>query len=101
MTKDRTGDLFYDLFLRPELQRLADKAAREAWKQTHSDLVPYETQTMFRNAIRDTAPSQPHSATSRAAAELILPKAGTLRRKVYDFIAGCGPRGATDDEMQA
>lgn len=55
----------------------------------------------MRQAEAIPAPFIRQSATSRQAAELILPKAGTLRRKVYDFIAGCGPRGATDDEMQA
>ena len=39
--------------------------------------------------------------TSRAAAQAILPKTGTLRRKVYDFIAWNRGFGATDGEIQA
>lgn len=39
-------------------------------------------------------------ATSAAAGAAILPKSGTLRRRVYDFIASRGDRGATDEEMQ-
>lgn len=39
--------------------------------------------------------------TSVMAAEKALPRSGTKRRQVYDFIARCGLRGATDDEIQA
>lgn len=38
-------------------------------------------------------------ATSIAAATVILPRTGTQRRKVYDFIVSRGTFGATDDEM--
>ena len=37
--------------------------------------------------------------TSLLAAEKALPKSGTKRRMVYDFIERCGMRGATDDEI--
>jgi hypothetical protein len=46
------------------------------------------------------APYQSHSSTSQAAAEAILPKAGTLRRKVLDYLVGRGVHGATDEEIQ-
>lgn len=39
--------------------------------------------------------------TSVMAAERALPRSGTKRRMVYDFIERCGMRGATDDEIQA
>jgi hypothetical protein len=39
--------------------------------------------------------------TSVAAAEIILPKTGTLRRKVYDMILIHADFGATDYELQA
>ena len=39
--------------------------------------------------------------TSVMAAEKALPRSGTKRRLVYDFIERCGMRGATDDEIQA
>jgi transcription initiation factor IIE alpha subunit len=39
--------------------------------------------------------------TSVMAAERALPRSGTKRRLVYDFIERCGMRGATDDEIQA
>jgi len=45
-------------------------------------------------------PFQPHSDTSREAAELIEPDAATLRGQVLGFIRLCGSRGATDDEIQ-
>lgn len=40
-------------------------------------------------------------ATSRAAAEGILPKSGTIRARVYSYFRGRGVAGATDDEAQA
>ena len=39
--------------------------------------------------------------TSVMAAEKALPRSGTKRRMVYDFIERCGIRGATDDEIEA
>lgn len=39
--------------------------------------------------------------TSVMAAERALPRSGTKRRMVYDFIERCGIRGATDDEIEA
>ena len=41
-----------------------------------------------------------HPDTSHEAADAIMPKSGTQRRRVYDFIQGCGPQGATDLEQQ-
>lgn len=38
--------------------------------------------------------------TSIAAAQKILPKTGSLRRKVYEYILNQGLRGATDQEME-
>lgn len=47
-------------------------------------------------------PPAPHNgkATSRAAAEAIEPKAGTLRRRVLDYVRAQDAVGATDEEMQ-
>lgn len=39
-------------------------------------------------------------ATSRKAAEKVLPKTGTLRKQVYDFLVQRGDFGATDQEME-
>ncbi len=47
----------------------------------------------------DTAPYQPHSATSRAAAVAIAPKLGALQTRVLRFIANRGEHGATDEEI--
>lgn len=47
----------------------------------------------------DFTPAQSHSPTSLEAAQAILPKAGTLRRKVLDYIAAQAD-GATDQEIQ-
>lgn len=41
------------------------------------------------------------SATSRAAAKAIAPKAPSLRERVFDCIAAQGSHGATDLEVQA
>jgi hypothetical protein len=38
--------------------------------------------------------------TSQRASQLIFPKVGTLRRRVYDVIAGAGADGATRDEIE-
>ena len=38
--------------------------------------------------------------TSIAAAEKALPKTGSMRRKVYEFILNQGLRGATDQEIE-
>lgn len=40
-------------------------------------------------------------ATSVMAAEKALPKSGTKRRLVYDFIERRGMQGATDDEIES
>jgi len=39
--------------------------------------------------------------TSRAVAEKVLPKTGTLRRRVYEHFVRQGLYGATDEEAQA
>jgi predicted ArsR family transcriptional regulator len=41
---------------------------------------------------------QPHSDTSREAAEQIEPREGTLRRLVLDYLRKFGP--STDEQMQ-
>ncbi len=38
--------------------------------------------------------------TSVAAAYKVLPRTGSLRRKVYEYILNQGLRGATDQEME-
>jgi transcription initiation factor IIE alpha subunit len=38
--------------------------------------------------------------TSIAAAQKVLPKTGSLRRKVYEYILNQGLRGATDQEIE-
>jgi len=38
--------------------------------------------------------------TSRAAAEKVLPKTGSLKRRVYEYILYQGLRGATDQEIE-
>ena len=43
---------------------------------------------------------QQHSTTSTAAAVAIEDKAGTLRRKVRDYLLSCGAEGATDEQIQ-
>lgn len=45
-------------------------------------------------------PFQAHSETSRQAAIKGIPRAGTARRRVLDYITAQGPLGATDDEVQ-
>lgn len=38
--------------------------------------------------------------TSIAAAAKVLPRTGSLKRKVYEYIVGQGMRGATDQEIE-
>ncbi|MBI4695540.1 MAG: hypothetical protein HY749_16100 [Gammaproteobacteria bacterium] len=47
------------------------------------------------------APYQRDSATSKAAAEAIEPRAGTKRAIVLAFIRGRGALGATNEEISA
>jgi hypothetical protein len=44
-------------------------------------------------------PAEP-TDTQQATAARALPRTGTQRRKVYDFLAECGDKGATDEEVQ-
>ena len=46
----------------------------------------------------DGAPYQPHSDTSHEAAVYMQPRAGSLRRRVYDYLGRYGP--ATDRQLQ-
>lgn len=39
--------------------------------------------------------------TSREAAENALPRSGTTRWSIYQYILGCGHNGATDQEIEA
>ena len=48
----------------------------------------------------ETLPYQPHSPTSRAAAESAKPKASALRTAVLEYLERRGSQGATDHEMQ-
>lgn len=41
-----------------------------------------------------------HPDTSHAAAVQVMPRTGTQRRRVLDYIAACGDHGATDLELQ-
>lgn len=58
---------------------------------------------LFDFAARQEAepPCQRHSDTSRAAAEAIKPKAGTLRARVLANVVAKGGHGVTDEEGQA
>ena len=51
-----------------------------------------------RNTVKVARNAQ---QTSVLAAEKALPRSGTKRRMVYDYISRCGIRGATDDEIEA
>lgn len=57
----------------------------------------------FERALDEAHSYVRHNArsTSVDAADAALPKSGTQRRKVYDFIAEQGERGATDAEIIA
>lgn len=48
-----------------------------------------------------TLPYQPHSATSREAAEAARDRAVTQRQRVLSHLQAMGAVGATDEEMQA
>ena len=61
--------------------------------------APPDIPTLFDIVFPPLPPYQPHSATSRAAAEAILPRAGTLRRRVLDRIKLAGAYGVTDEQI--
>ena len=44
--------------------------------------------------------AQNAQSTSVAAAMKALPRTGSMRRKVYEYIVGQGLRGATDQEIE-
>ncbi len=46
------------------------------------------------------APCQSHSATSREAARMAEPAAGTQRARVLGMLRGRGTSGATDEQIQ-
>lgn len=48
----------------------------------------------------DIPPYQKHSNTSQEAAEQIMPKAGTLRAMILEYLQARGVQGATDHEIQ-
>jgi hypothetical protein len=50
--------------------------------------------------FRPRPPAQRHSETSKAAALSIEPAAGSMRRRVLDFLRAAGPHGATDEQIQ-
>jgi hypothetical protein len=50
---------------------------------------------------RGEPPFQAHSETSEAAAVEIDPLRGAMRRRVFEFIAGRGAFGSTDDEVES
>lgn len=47
-----------------------------------------------------TLPYQPHSRTSKRAAESAASKAPTDRIRVLEYLKSCGEDGATDQEIQ-
>jgi len=56
---------------------------------------------MIQFTIFDPSPPYVrHSPTSKQAATDILPKQGTLRHRVYEFLEKSRVYGATDEEMQ-
>ena len=57
--------------------------------------------SLFDQSLYDGLP--PHeraSDTSQAAAISMIPRIGTLRRRVYDAIAEVGEHGITDDALE-
>ncbi len=62
-------------------------------------MTPAGQRGLFPPFGRTGAPHQPHSDTSRAAAEAIVGDLGKLQKVVIDYLR-TRPDGATDDEMQ-
>lgn len=63
-------------------------------------MMPRTQQKLGSTATTPVLPFQSHSATSRAAALASGSRADADRVKVFQHLNGCGPAGATDDEMQ-
>ena len=53
--------------------------------------------SLDRNTVILSAKAQ---RTSRAAGEKVLPRTGSLRRKVYEYLVTQGFRGAIDQEIE-
>ena len=60
----------------------------------------FEQNDLFGGRPIEEAPSQKHSATSRAAAESVAPSMGAKERAVLAVLKKCGDFGATDEELQ-
>lgn len=65
-----------------------------------SGFLPYGDAVI--EGAREKLRSAPHngSDTSKAAAESVVGKAATYRRRVFEFIEGAGRHGVTDIEIQ-
>jgi hypothetical protein len=91
-----------------KLEATGEQAEHQTIEEVH-DIVIAEHHR--RKALQAKEPLRPVDAntvivakkaraTSRSAAEGILPKSGTIRGRVYAYFNGCGISGATDDEAQ-
>ncbi len=56
-------------------------------------------QNDFAFGAKAKAPFQPHSATSREAAEKISPSLNELQRRVFSLVVRSGEKGMTDEEL--
>ena len=59
--------------------------------------------TIYQESLFDPKPGlvrHDHPDTSHTAALTVMPKTGTQRRRVLDFIGSCGATGASDLEIQ-
>ena len=59
--------------------------------------------TIYQDSLFDPKPGlvrHDHPDTSHTAALKVMPKTGTQRRRVLDFIGSCGASGASDLEIQ-
>lgn len=91
-----------------KMEATGETCYHQTMEEVHNIIIKhYHTQKALRakeplRAVADNAVIVAKKArtTSRAAAESILPKSGTIRNRVYRYFVGRGEFGATDDEAQ-
>ena len=78
-------------------------------REAHADLPFWEAWERFKHRWESERPlvgaaraqvGTFHPPTAQQAASRVLPRSGSDRRRVYDFIVERGEQGATDDELE-
>lgn len=63
-------------------------------------IVPKSEQEAFGHQYAGTTPRVRGSDTSAAAGDAVAGKAGSIRRRAYEYVVSCGDSGATTEEIE-